>query len=95
MKTEYQTFINKSPHLWKTFTLPQGTVKIWECPDNGDEEFCVMTCTMWPDKVFYTDFFDVPNDDELKYILDEAEAEVEAERQCDEHSDYAYGLPVK
>ena len=91
MKTDYQTFIDKNPHLWKTFTLPQGTVKIWECPDNGDEESCVMTCTMSPDKVFYTGFFDIPNDDELQYILDE----MEAERQCDEYYDYSYGLPVK
>ena len=48
----------------------KGCVSFWEDPNYGDEAELIITLR-WSDKVFYTDFWDLPCKDELNDWLEE------------------------
>ena len=65
-------FLKKDPSHIKDMYVGKGCVSFWEDPEYGDESEIIITLK-WSDKVFHSDFWDVPSKDELKEFLLENE----------------------
>jgi len=64
-----KNFLKKeNPSHIKDMYVRKGCVSFWEDPELGDEGELIITLK-WSDKVFYSDFWDVPSKCELNEWL--------------------------
>lgn len=70
MKITKKDFLKKDPSHIKDMYVGKGCVSLWEHPFLGDEHEIIITLK-WSDRVFHSDFWDVPSKCELNEWLEE------------------------